>query len=153
MGEFHQQSAIFHAFCLLGDGTAVLIICNDIVFLQLVERYCFLLAICHMQCQFCLTQIQRHIKFRSQSRFYLKFHPCDLLVFLIQTILFCLCQSVFHGAEMAFCRFRGTADRVKSIAFFSLSALWKDWTNQTDLRLFSGYFPRLCKGIWYHLYT
>ena len=145
MGEFHQQSAIFHAFCLLGDGIAVLIICNDIVFLQLVERYCFLLAICHMQCQFCLTQIQRHIKFRSQSRFYLKFHPCDLLVFLIQTILFCLCQSVFHGAEMAFCRFCGTADRVKSIAFFLCQRFGKTGQIRQTYGFFQDIFPACVK--------
>ena len=147
MGEFHQQCAVFHAFCLLGDGIAVLIICNDAVFLQLVERCCFLLAICHMQCQFCLTQIQRHLKFRSQGRFLLKFHPCDLLVFLIQTILFCLCQSVFHGAEMAFCRFRGTADRVKSIAFFLCQCFGKTGQIRQTYGFFQDIFPSCVTGI------
>ena len=125
VGELHQQCTVFHAFCLLGDGIAVLIIGNDSVFLQLVECYHFFLAVCHMQCQFCVAQIQRRIEFRSQSRFFLEFHPRDLLVFLIQTILFCLGQSVFHGAEMAFCRFCGTADRVESIAFFLCQCLGK----------------------------
>ena len=83
MGEFHQQCAVFHAFCLLSDSIAVFVVCNDAIFLQLVECHVFFLAVCHMQCQFCMTQIQRRIEFRSQSRFFLEFHPRNLLIFLI----------------------------------------------------------------------